>query len=288
MFGRRTDEPGGGGQGGNGDGEPPEQDRDDRMQERREAGESGEEFFPNGIRIETSRRRPRGAMDEEGEIGEAHEAERPPLTRYPEPMPAVPPTAGGAHRSAVYRQAPPAPDAAPTPSSLTSLPSAPAASEAVAPVGTPVAETGPQQGEQAMMGGDDSKRLTVGEGIRLKGEISNCDALVVEGNVEADLSQCRSISIGETGVFSGTVRVEEAIVAGQFQGKLVVSGVLSIKSTGRVRGEVRYGALQVEAGGVLAGSADTSDGETADEGDTGEAAARPNFGTRQAPAGDDD
>lgn len=283
MFGRRTDDPGGGGQGGDGGDEPPEQrERTDEKLERRESGAEADDVFAEGIRIETSRRRPRAASDE------ADDSHPPTVTRYSEPLPAVPPTAGGAHRAAVYRQAPAEPD--PTPSPMASRPSENVATRSAGTMAaaTPTAAaTQPQQGDQAMNEGDDAKRLTVGQGIRLKGEISNCDALVVEGNVEADLSQCRSISVGETGVFNGTVRVEEATIAGQFQGKLQVSNVLSIKSTGRVRGEVRYGALQVEAGGVLAGSADTNQ---ASEGGAGadEEPTRPTFGIRQTPAGEDD
>jgi len=281
MFGRRTDDPGGGNRGGNGGGDEP-RERRRQAPEHREAEPTDDDVFAEGIRIETSRRRPRAA----GEADDADDADPTAVTRYSEPLPAVPPSAGGAHRAAVYRQAPPA--AAPEPSAAPSTDTEATQAtetETAAPAATTAAATGPEQGEQAMNGGDDSKRLTVGQGIRLKGEISNCDALIVEGNVEADLSQCRSISVGETGVFSGTVRVEEATIAGQFQGKLVVSGVLSIKKTGRVRGEVRYGALQVDAGGVLAGSADTNEAGADNEGaETGDGAARHGFGTRQTAA----
>lgn len=262
MFGRRTDDPGGGNRGGNGDDGPP------KPQEGTEAPAASEDddapVFADGIRVETSRRRAPAPEDA------ATPAPESPTAPRPAPMPAVPPSAGGAHRAAVYRTAP---DPAPPPPEQVTTSAAP--------------EVPTQQGEQAMADGDDSKRLTVGPGIRLKGEISNCDALIVEGNVEADLSACRSISVGESGVFNGTVRVEEATIAGRFEGKLVVSNVLSIKRTGRVRGEVRYGALQVEAGGVLAGSADTNEAGDAEEGAAGSEAPRATFGTRQSPAGDD-
>ena len=154
--------------------------------------------------------------------------------------PAVPPSAGGAHRSATYRTAPD--DSAQTESAALA-PAAPAS--------------------EPEIDGDPTKRLTVGNGISLKGEISNCDALVVEGQVEAKLSDSRLVSVSPTGVLKGTVEVEEAIIAGQFEGTLVVRDVLTIKNSGQVRGEVRYGALQVEAGGVLAGTVDFAVGSKA-------------------------
>jgi cytoskeletal protein CcmA (bactofilin family) len=41
-----------------------------------------------------------------------------------------------------------------------------------------------------------------------------------------------------------------------FEGSLVVRGRLLIRATGRVRGDVRFGELEIERGGQLAGSVD--------------------------------
>ena len=210
-------------------------------------GGAGADVFADGIRVDSSRRRPPSAETPAGgqapTMSSSDSGDRPPLVvRQSEPRPAVPPSAGGAHRAAVYRTAPDAP-----------------AETAAAATETTTAAAAPEGGE-TMTELDDSKKLLVGRGIVLKGEISNCDALVVEGTVEANLAGCRSLLIGESGVVSGKIQVEEATVAGRFKGSLAVREVLSIKSTGRVRGEVRYGALQVESGGVLAGSADTNTG----------------------------
>lgn len=109
----------------------------------------------------------------------------------------------------------------------------------------------------------DGKKLIVGRDICLTGEISACDRLVVEGRVEASLSDARSVDISETGFFKGNAEVEEATIAGSFDGKLTVKGRLSIRGTGRVRGTVRYGSLVVEQGGQLSGSVELVETETA-------------------------
>ncbi|CAA6605185.1 hypothetical protein MTBLM1_50011 [Rhodospirillaceae bacterium LM-1] len=100
----------------------------------------------------------------------------------------------------------------------------------------------------------DGKKLIVGRDICLTGEISACDRLVVEGRVEASLSDARSVEISETGFFKGNAEVEEATIAGSFEGQLAVRGRLIIRGTGRVRGSVRYASLVVEQGGQLSGS----------------------------------
>jgi hypothetical protein len=64
-----------------------------------------------------------------------------------------------------------------------------------------------KQAEQDQYAG---KRLIVGQGIRLSGEISSCDRLVVEGAVEATLNDTRALEIAESGRFTGGCEVEEA------------------------------------------------------------------------------
>jgi cytoskeletal protein CcmA (bactofilin family) len=99
----------------------------------------------------------------------------------------------------------------------------------------------------------ESRKLVVGREIRLKGEVTCCDVLVVEGSVELSLTDARQIHVAEGGLFSGTVEVDEAEIAGQFEGELTVREQLIVRPGGRVTGRVRYGNIVVEAGGQIAG-----------------------------------
>jgi cytoskeletal protein CcmA (bactofilin family) len=102
----------------------------------------------------------------------------------------------------------------------------------------------------------DSKKLVVGRGIALSGEIRACDRLIVEGQVEATLSDSRSIEISASGVFKGKAQIEEAEISGRFDGELVVSHKLIIHDTGRVVGNVRYGEIEIARGGIISGQID--------------------------------
>lgn len=102
---------------------------------------------------------------------------------------------------------------------------------------------------------NEGKRLIVGQGISLSGEITACDRLVVEGSVQVTLNETRAIEITETGRFTnGKAEVEEAEISGVYEGDLTVRKRLLIRSTGRVQGTVRYGELEIERGGRLSGS----------------------------------
>jgi cytoskeletal protein CcmA (bactofilin family) len=129
------------------------------------------------------------------------------------------------------------------------LPTAPATSAAAAS-----AAERPALAPVAAAPSAETKRLIVGQGIRLSGEITACDRLVVEGTVEATLNETRALEIAGSGRFTGGCEVEEAEISGNYEGELTVRKRLMIRSTGRVKGTVRYGELEIERGGKLTGS----------------------------------
>lgn len=96
------------------------------------------------------------------------------------------------------------------------------------------------------------RKLTVGREISLQGEITNCDQLIVEGSVTANLT-CQEVTIMDSGVLKGAVELGAVEVRGLFEGTLNVSGRLLIRSTGRVVGKVRYGQIEIEIGGQVSG-----------------------------------
>jgi cytoskeletal protein CcmA (bactofilin family) len=101
----------------------------------------------------------------------------------------------------------------------------------------------------------EKKQLIVGHGISLSGEITACDKLIVLGSVQVTLNQTRAIEITETGRFTnGRAEVEEAEISGLYEGDLTVKKRLLIRSTGQVKGNVRYGELEIEQGGKISGS----------------------------------
>lgn len=98
-----------------------------------------------------------------------------------------------------------------------------------------------------------ARRLVIGHGITMSGEIESCDLLVVEGTVEAALKGASVLEISESGMFYGTVEINEATIAGKFEGDLTVNGRLTVRSTGSITGAISYKELAVEAGATIDG-----------------------------------
>ena len=99
----------------------------------------------------------------------------------------------------------------------------------------------------------DGKKLIVGRDIELNGKISSCEKLVVEGKVEANISECREIEITETGTFVGEAEIEVAEISGAFEGTINARDLLIVRSTGHITGTIRFGKLEVERGGQIEG-----------------------------------
>ncbi|TWC64661.1 polymer-forming cytoskeletal protein [Herbaspirillum sp. SJZ099] len=108
------------------------------------------------------------------------------------------------------------------------------------------ASTAAPAGEEA------GSKLTVGPNIKVKGEIEDCDTLVVEGRVQATIN-CRVVQIAERGAFKGSAEIDLAEIRGEFDGDLTVRQKLVIYASGKVTGKIRYGKLVIEEGGQLSG-----------------------------------
>ncbi|MGI9435123.1 MAG: polymer-forming cytoskeletal protein [Geminicoccaceae bacterium] len=153
------------------------------------------------------------------------------------------------------------------------LPAAPKASPAVGDAPTVTA------GTQA------NKRLIVGQGIRLSGEINSCDRLVVEGEVEVTLNDTLALEITSSGRFTGGCEVEEADISGIYEGDLTVRNTLFVRGTGRITGTIRYGQLELERGGQIAGNISVLGNDAFANGDAAKARAQkaPLFGGNSKP-----
>jgi cytoskeletal protein CcmA (bactofilin family) len=106
------------------------------------------------------------------------------------------------------------------------------------------------------------KSLIVGKDVRLKGDVLACDKLIIEGETDIVVNDCRLLQIGTTGTFRGTADVTEADVAGLFEGTLVVRERLSVRPSGRIEGTVEYGQIAIEAGGQVVGDLRTLGGHS--------------------------
>ncbi len=185
----------------------------------------------------------------------------------PAALAATPVTTAAAPAATVARPAPEArPEARsnPAPSATTFRPNtSPMSSMGGDMVRSRMPETKPAASPSTGVGVDKANKmgrrvLTVGNDILLKGEIATCDRLVIEGKVDATLNDVHTVEIAETGSFKGSANIEDAEISGLFEGDLVVRNRLVIYATGKVRGKISYGEIEIERGGELTGEIKTA------------------------------
>jgi cytoskeletal protein CcmA (bactofilin family) len=127
---------------------------------------------------------------------------------------------------------------------------APTAAPATIPAAPAQASTQPSS---KLDGIEAERRLTVGYGITLTGEVSDCDRLVIYGKVNAKLANVKFLQISDSGKFNGSAQIEQAEISGVFEGELQVTNNITITSTGRVNGKITYGSIEIRPGGKFTG-----------------------------------
>jgi cytoskeletal protein CcmA (bactofilin family) len=94
----------------------------------------------------------------------------------------------------------------------------------------------------------------IGRGAVIEGDVRASGPLQVDGHIDGTLKVEGQVSIGPNGVVTGELSADEVVVGGRVEGALTARGLLHVTAGGHVRGEVRYGALQIDRGGILDGS----------------------------------
>ena len=103
-----------------------------------------------------------------------------------------------------------------------------------------------------------SSKVIIGNGVKLKGEISDADEIQIEGTADITLSAVNLV-VGSTGNLKGTIQSDNADVWGNVDGDLKITGTLTIQEEGSVSGSVEYQNLQIKLGGKITGDVKNSE-----------------------------
>ena len=94
----------------------------------------------------------------------------------------------------------------------------------------------------------------ISAGSKLEGNIETKGTLIIDGSVTGTI-RCGSLEIMADGNVDANVEAETVHVAGSFEGEMICRGKLTFFRTGKMKGNVSYGTLSIESGGLLDGTA---------------------------------
>lgn len=129
-------------------------------------------------------------------------------------------------------------------------------------------------------------RLFIGPGVKFNGRVTTAATLVVAGDVEAEIPQ-GNLEIPEGGRFKGSADVQNAVIAGCYEGTLVVRGRLTLAETASVHGRIWYAELEIACGGRVTGEVEvlprlSHEAEVSGVGDTSVSRSPSPLGRKQA------
>ncbi len=86
------------------------------------------------------------------------------------------------------------------------------------------------------------------EGTTIKGDIISPADFRLDGHLIGNFQTDGKIVVGSAGSVTGNITCRNADIEGRFEGKILVSELLNLKSTSKIKGEVFCEKLSVEPG----------------------------------------
>jgi cytoskeletal protein CcmA (bactofilin family) len=93
----------------------------------------------------------------------------------------------------------------------------------------------------------------IGKGTLIEGNVAAEGDLRLEGTIRGDVSTKTTLIVAQGSVIEGNLTAQHAEIAGRVHGTVQTTGLLTIKSTGTIDGDVITMNLNVEAGSTFTG-----------------------------------
>jgi cytoskeletal protein CcmA (bactofilin family) len=106
----------------------------------------------------------------------------------------------------------------------------------------------------------EAKNAVIGPQVRIQGELSGDEDILVEGKVDGKISMTKTIRIGPSAEIHADVKAQFIVVAGKVVGNLVADRV-EIVASGSVEGNIRSPKISIAEGAQFKGSVDMGGGK---------------------------
>ena len=91
------------------------------------------------------------------------------------------------------------------------------------------------------------------EGCKITGTITGSGSYLINGEVDGDCDLEGTITLANSGLWKGTIKAADVIVAGHVEGDIVAAGKVEITDSARITGTVSGEAIAVAEGAVVEG-----------------------------------
>lgn len=105
----------------------------------------------------------------------------------------------------------------------------------------------------------------INEGCTISGLITGRGDYLINGEVNGDCEIDGTLTLANQGVWTGTIKASNVIVAGRIDGDIIAAGKVEITDSARIRGTVAGEAIAVAEGAVVEGVMKTTGREAPKE-----------------------
>ncbi len=103
----------------------------------------------------------------------------------------------------------------------------------------------------------------IGPSIRIKGEVSGDEDLLIQGRVEGSITlKAHEVSVGESGQVFADILAKTVRIDGKVQGDITAMENVVISKLGNVRGNIIAPRVLLEDGAAFKGSIDMDPGDS--------------------------
>ena len=92
------------------------------------------------------------------------------------------------------------------------------------------------------------------EGTTIIGDIISETNIRIDGEVQGNITTSAKVVIGENGLLKGNLQCQEADIEGRIEGKLIVEGLLILRETSNIQGDIYTNKLHIEEGAIFLGA----------------------------------
>jgi cytoskeletal protein CcmA (bactofilin family) len=100
------------------------------------------------------------------------------------------------------------------------------------------------------------KTAVIGPNVRIQGELSGDEDIVIEGRVEGKISVSKFLRVGQAAQVNAEVKAHSVVIAGKVVGNVVAVERVEILPSGSLEGNIRAPKIVIAEGAQFKGSVD--------------------------------
>ncbi|MGQ9617915.1 MAG: bactofilin family protein [Candidatus Aminicenantia bacterium] len=112
---------------------------------------------------------------------------------------------------------------------------------------TPLPKQAPSLGEE---------RTFIGKGVKIKGELSSEEDMIIEGRVEGKIETKKTLIVGKSGNIEGEIKANEVRIMGKVTGDIHATTRIEIVPSGAHFGNIFSPRVAISEGAIFKGNID--------------------------------